>query len=349
MEKKVVKYYLGIFLIVVVIATSIIAKKSIYVCDLPYPLSDLITGISFGSNITREAKGSDNWPLTWGADGIIYTAFGDGYGFAESGNKQSLGISRVKGTGDSFSGEDMGTVKWISQGAPQIKGTGILMIRGVLYLWSRRDNCSLRKSTDSGVNWSSPILTMEESENRFHAIHFLQFGSNYANARDEYIYMYATNQGGNYCNYAYLIRVSSTGAAIENEDNYEYFTGTPSNPTWSYNKADAAPVITDTCHRVLDLRAVYNPGIDRYILTYNDYNAKGFIAILDAPEPWGPWSTVYYKETWDQGFTFEYSFPAKWISSDGKTMYMVFSGTGKNDAFSVRKATLTLSPDANVK
>ena len=210
-----------------------------------------------------------------------------------------------------------------------------------LYLWSRRDNCSLRKSTDNGANWSSPILTMQENGSKFHAIHFLQFGANHANARDGYIYMYATNQLGSYENYAYLIRVSITGTAIENENNYEYFTGTASNPTWSNNKADAVPVITDLSHTVLDLRAVYNPGIDRYIITYNDYNTKGFIAMLDGPEPWGPWTTVYYSENWGEGFTFEYSFPAKWISSDGKTMYMVFSGTGISDAFSVRKVTLT--------
>jgi hypothetical protein len=330
-------------LVLGIICVSFISFETVFAGNPPYPASSVITDINFDSSIVRKARGGDNWPVTWGADDKIYTALGDGYGFAELGDKQSLGISRVSGAGDSFSGEDMGTVKWISEGSPPIKGTGILMIGGDLYLWSRRDNSSLRKSTDNGANWSSPILKMKETESKFYAIHFLQFGANHANARDDYIYMYATNQFGSYENYAYLIRVSSTGTAIENEDNYEYFTGTASSPTWSYEKADAVPVITDVSHKVLDVRAVYNPGIDRYIVTYNDYNTPGFMAILDAPEPWGPWTTVYYAEPWDQGFTFEYSFPAKWISSDGKTMYLVFSGTGVNDAFCVRKTILTIN------
>jgi hypothetical protein len=34
------------------------------------------------------------------------------------------------------------------------------------------------------------------------------------------------------------------------------------------------------------------------------------------------------------------SFPTKWMSADGKTLWLVFSG---NDAFSVRQATLSVN------
>ena len=34
-----------------------------------------------GETILRRAKGGDNWPISWGDDGDLYTAYGDGNGF----------------------------------------------------------------------------------------------------------------------------------------------------------------------------------------------------------------------------------------------------------------------------
>ncbi|MCI0704539.1 MAG: beta-lactamase family protein, partial [Planctomycetia bacterium] len=50
----------------------------------PYPPSKVITGLEWApkDSIIRKAKGSDNWPLTWGDDDHLYTAYGDGNGFA---------------------------------------------------------------------------------------------------------------------------------------------------------------------------------------------------------------------------------------------------------------------------
>ncbi len=53
--------------------------------------------------------------------------------------------------------------------------------------------------------------------------------------------------------------------------------------------------------------------------------------------PWGPWKTVYYTRDWDIGPGESSSIPTKWMSDDGKTCYMVFSG---DDYFSLRKLTL---------
>jgi hypothetical protein len=73
------------------------------------------------------------------------------------------------------------------------------------------------------------------------------------------------------------------------------------------------------------------------ILLNKDSNRNCGFGIYDAPQPWGPWYTSFFTETWDVN-TGEYlSFPTKWISNDGKTLYLVFSG---DDSFSVRKAKL---------
>jgi len=65
---------------------------------------------------------------------------------------------------------------------------------------------------------------------------------------------------------------------------------------------------------------------------------KGGLGIFDGPEPWGPWTTVYYTEEWDVGPGETSSFPTKWMSEDGRTCYLLFSG---DDCFSVRKVRLT--------
>jgi hypothetical protein len=72
-----------------------------------------------------------------------------------------------------------------------------------------------------------------------------------------------------------------------------------------------------------------------------DTRTQGGLAIYDAPEPWGPWTTVFYTDQWDVGPGDSASFPSKWISADGKTLHLVFSG---NDSFSVRQATLVIAP-----
>jgi hypothetical protein len=68
-------------------------------------------------------------------------------------------------------------------------------------------------------------------------------------------------------------------------------------------------------------------------------------SIYDAPEPWGPWTTVFYTENWDVDPGESQHLPTKWMSADGKTLHMVFSG---NDSFSVRQATLSVTREATV-
>jgi hypothetical protein len=61
-------------------------------------------------------------------------------------------------------------------------------------------------------------------------------------------------------------------------------------------------------------------------------------SIYDAPEPWGPWTTVFYTENWDVDPGESAHIPSKWISADGKTCHLVFAGS---DSFAVRRFTLT--------
>ena len=87
----------------------------------------------------------------------------------------------------------------------------------------------------------------------------------------------------------------------------------------------------------------YNAALKRYlwcqVLPVGSPRFKGGFGVYDAPEPWGPWTTVLLAKQWDVGPGETCSFPTKWMSPDGRTVHLVFSG---EDAFSVRRATLTV-------
>ncbi len=68
--------------------------------DAPYCPSRTIASMRFEwSEGYTQANGSDLWPATWGADGSVYLAFGDGGGFGGSDflGRTSFGIARVSG------------------------------------------------------------------------------------------------------------------------------------------------------------------------------------------------------------------------------------------------------------
>ena len=342
-EKEMGSNFKFLFIGMVLISIVFCNLQGVFAQSAPYPPSPIITNIQFNDNIVRQASDCDNWPMTWGDDDNLYTAFGDGWGWAAGlSSKACLGTVRVSGGPTDFSGQNLAVVNSVNGSCH--KATGILMIDGVLYLWARRDSGRLWKSFNRGQDWLDTGITMEQSDGSFHALHFCQFGKNYSGARDQYIYVYGTgNQGG--AGDIFLFRVLKN--ELENKNSYEFYVGldTNGNPIWNTDITQRVPIVSDASPRARDARIIYNAGINRYILTYTWYtDLTGAIAILDAPEPWGPWTTVFYTSQWDQGFTFEYNFPTKWISSDGKTMYMVFSGTGINDAFVVRKVTLSVAP-----
>jgi hypothetical protein len=83
--------------------------------------------------------------------------------------------------------------------------------------------------------------------------------------------------------------------------------------------------------------------LKRYLLCQAgaDRKANAGFGIFDAPEPWGPWTTVTYSPTWDVPPGEMCSLPTKWMSPDGRTVHLVFSG---GDSFNVRKATLATAP-----
>ena len=184
----------------------------------------------------------------------------------------------------------------------------------------------------------------------------MNFGRNYTGAPDRhknYVYMVSHDNPSAYeaADSFILARVSKSEMANRNE--YEFFKKLDSNsdPIWTRDVHQRGAVFTrpGLCRRS---GISHNAGLKRYLWLQQirrddaDTRFSGGFAVYDAPEPWGPWTTVYIAQEWDVGPGESACFPAKWMSADGKTCYLVFSG---NDNFSVRKVSLVTGHEGNAQ
>ena len=315
--------------------------------EAPYPQSNLIREVAFAPSETvmRWAKGSDNWPVTWAHDGHLYTAYGDGNGFIPNTDiKLSLGLCRVEGIPPDIQGYNIrtSTGERVGDGRYGPKASGILMVDGTLYMLLRNlNNSQLAWSEDLGLTWEWADWRFT---NGMGCPTFLNFGKNYEGARDKFVYIYSHNEESAYLASDEMVLAKVPQDRLKEKDRYEYFAGygPDQNPIWSADYQQRKAVFTNPgkCYRS---GITYNAGLKRYlwcqIIPVSDRgNAggprfKGGLGIYEAPEPWGPWKTVFYTMDWDMGPGETASIPAKWMSEDGRTCYLLFSG---DDCFSLR-------------
>ncbi len=316
----------------------------------PYPPSPVIRSIEWApaETIVRRAKGSDNWPMTWGDDDALYAAYGDGSGFAERGEKLSLGLARITGGPSEFVGENLRSpsAEQRGDGPRGRKASGMLMVDGTLYLLARNaGNAQVAWSTDRGARWRWADWKFAES---FGCPTFLNFGRNYEGARDDFVYVYSHDAGSAYEAADRMVLARVRKDRVRERDAFDYFVRVDhdGSAVWTKDVAKRGAVFSHPgkCYRSA---VTYDLALKRYlwcqILPGKDPRFEGGFGVYDAPEPWGPWTTVYSTEHWDVGPGETGSFPTKWMSPDGRTVHLVSSG---NDCLSVRKATLRVSDAA---
>jgi hypothetical protein len=315
----------------------------------PYPPSTVIHGVEWApiQSITRRAEGSDNWPITWADDGHLYTAYGDGWGFEPKVKKKlSLGFARVSGGPETFAGTNVRseTGERTGQGAAGAKASGMLCVDGVLYMFVRNvGNSQIAFSDDHAATWHWCDWKFETS---FGAPTFLNFGKDYAGARDGYVYVFSLDTDSAYEPADRMVLARVPKDRIRARSAYEFFQclDADGGPMWTPDIRDRGAVFVNpgSCYRST---VSYNAGLKRYLwcqtLPFSSDQRgprfQGGFGIYEAPEPWGPWRTVFYAEEWDVGPGETSSLPTQWMSPDGRTCHLVFSG---DDAFSVRKAFL---------
>jgi hypothetical protein len=216
------------------------------------------------------------------------------------------------------------------------------MVDRVLYILVRNTgNSQLAWSTNRGQTWTWSDWKFTTS---FGYPTFLNFGRNYEGARDEYIYIYSQDSNSAYKRSDQMVLARVPAKQITRREAYRFFQKLEGGkPVWSADITQRGSVFTHqaACYRS---SVSYNAALKRYLWCQTgpgkDTRFRGGIGIFDAPAPWGPWTTVFYSNEWDAGPGETSCLPTKWMSKDGRTVHLVFSG---NDSFSVRKGTLLLT------
>ncbi len=319
----------------------------------PAPPSAALRGLAFDwASLRTLADGSDNWPLTWAADGHQYTSWGDGGGFGGSDQRgrASLGVARIAGDADGFRGENvMGGVDAAEPSALDGKSYGILALGTELFLWvspgsGRRnyEEARLHRSRDAGLHWERADWSFPAAEG-IALPAFLQAGRDHAAARDGFVYVYAAELRDDR---DLAIQVPGAVALLRaprsslfERAGYEFFAGRDASgrPRWTPDPAAREPVFRDPAGVGWTVSAVYAPELRRYLLaTEHGTSFASNLGVFEAPEPWGPWATVLYENGWGRAggvprSVFYWNFAPRWFRDGGRAFTLVFSGIGAND------------------
>ena len=330
----------------------------------PYPPSQVITGLTWDEDVVKLVDGAgDNWPITWVDDDLQITSYGDGKGFSDRTPRLTLGMAKVFGDPPDHYAEDLvsDADAVMGGGSSGIKSSGLLIVDDVLYMFVRNykppnsddyTNARLALSNDMGVSWDWADWHFSDT---FGCPEFIQFGKNYQNARDNYVYIVSQANDDAYKYSPDIVMLRAPKERVAERNCYEFFAGLGAHgsPVWSSDIAERKSIFTDP-KGTQRIAINHNAALQRYILTTthqppgSDATHTPALGIFDAPEPWGPWTTVYYSDEWSENYrTYHQKFPTKWMSDDGKTMWLLFSGLdGGYYSFCLRKASLEIAvPD----
>jgi hypothetical protein len=330
----------------------------------PYPPSSAIRGITWHwATLRTAAPGSDMWPVTWAQDGSLYTAWGDGGGFGGTNQdgRVSLGFARIDGSPEHFAAVNVnGGHRAEHPGSFPQKGKaeGLLAVGRALYAWVNMQDgeypnvdVRLAWSGDAGATWHLSPWSFAKGAGNFKPTTFLNFGKGYTGLPFHlrgYVYFYGTRQGDP--THTYLWRAPQD--RLRDRSAYEILADVvEGRPIWSRvaDGVEGRPVFDGD-----GMVVSYLPALRRYLAT-SFHTGPGQLGVFDAPEPWGPWTTVAWYEDWGgmgaEGWGLRCSFPAKWMSADGRTLWSVFSVYGKgaqrgicaHDRFNLVMVTLDLA------
>ena len=254
-----------------------------------------------------------------------------------------------------------------------VKPSGLISVNGTLYISvssmnygekahgyrQRYPNCWIAVSNDHGATWDNNVTPYNFFSGRLSGLTFIQYGKDNAGARDEYVYAVFPCS---YSGHAYwecqdcLLLGRVPADSILNRKAWEFRT---QDGSWDCDDTKAAPVFEYPGMTGQDF-IQYNEGLGRYILgNYGFMTIKGEprpyhtgewtsgetkypsqLTLFEAPNPWGPWSLFYLDDNWGTFGGYQPSFPTKFISKDGLTMYMASSGSYNDYHFTLQKLYL---------
>jgi Domain of unknown function (DUF4185) len=322
----------------------------------PYPRSDLLTGIRFDrETLRREAEGSDIWSCTWAGDGNVYAAWGDGGGFGGTDQKGrvSLGVAMITGVPPEYKGINVwGGYDPISRQKPTLGKASLIAVKGALYLYDSEqdawDRCRLWKSEDYGRTWADRGWIFPKTHKVFAFPGLVQFGQDNRLSPDGYVYAFSDNDLRRvHDRHLYLFRVPADG--MDDLAAYEFFSGTEQAPRWSHRLDELKPVFSNPAGISWGTTCVYHPATGRFLLNVSNHEDEGDWGLYESRQLWGPWRTVAYGDdfpAWTYSPAeknrpaYTHTFPAKWMSADGKTLWCVFD---RGDHFNLARCALSVA------
>jgi hypothetical protein len=329
------------------------------------------------NTVHGEPSHGDLWPSCQGDDGALYTANGDGIGFApphtQDPKTEDIVFNRVTGSpywtstrspivgsavsigedpGDAGPGKTIGQI-WTGGGEYNRKPTGLLCVDHALYLavqdlrkdFSDAPAATILKSTDHGKTWTwnqdKPMFGGVPFQRMFTTVFFLDHGRDSVNSPDpDHVYAYGLDESWAMRQDLYLARVPKN--SIQDVTTWQWSTGPG---TWSApGVMDRTAVIHDDNGHLSQGSVIYDKPLGRYIYTSWSETATDKKAgvlggstweFYESPTPWGPWKRftnadfgpkcgLDEKPIWTQEKYAGYATttPSKFISSDGRTMWV---------------------------
>jgi hypothetical protein len=358
---------------------------------IPYPESEAIKGIRWLSEPVHSTSNGDTWSCTWADDDNVYTAGDDSAGTGDV--AWNLAIYKVEGMPPNHVVTRVNEMREYDRAGVGHwwKAAGLASIDGVLYvgIYSQSnprpgsatkvsfnaDHASIIKSTDHGETWK-PTATVEAPMfpgKEFPTPYFVQFGKDYADAMDEYVYLVSNDGGWNNWNRMMLARVSRQTIGNLKRSDWEFFAGRGKQnmPSWHRDIRQADAVFEHKGYTSMT-GMQYVPAAKRFVLGQWAYVAmqgggdrteacpaappwprearyenadQTMLCLYEAPKPWGPWRLFHAQPVWGPAY-YNPSFPSKWFENAGKRLWIVEGGNYRGPAgggnFTVQRLELLL-------
>lgn len=344
-------------------ATAAELAPSSYIADVQIDIGTL----------HRYADESDNYHLTWHADGALYGAYGDGWGFVRTNvSKRAIGVSRITGSPPNLGGVDV----WEGDAFGQTccwrpwngKSWGMIPTGAKrLYMWFTIGRprefgfteARIASSADGGRSWAKAGWAFTRADGLLMPS-FLQVGKAYTSSElpaeiMDYVYSYHARlvaHPGEVQTPGRIDLIRVRKDQIKNRGAYEFFAGADGTGAaiWSKDLKQRVPVLEKP--HVLDAppTVAWNPYLHRFIMAMGhvpaaDTAGRG-VGFYEARQLWGPWYRIKELDEFAEGTIFFFQFPTKWMSAD-LSAWLAFTGPDKPggqewDALNVAKARFVL-------
>lgn len=307
-------------------------------------------------------------------DGMAFDPYKKPVDFSK---RYDMAVSRIEGMPPHLIGSTIASDIGTDWSGPKYnrKPTGMLCIGGAIYLafqnlaksnFNDAPAASIAKSIDNGKTWtwdaSAPMFGEPENPSsaeahKFTTIFFLDFGRNSMNAIDGYVYAYGLDNNWRAQQALYLARVPDD--RIQTRSVWEFYAGTDDRgaPRWTRDITEKKAVLEDDrllyaggsgghCpakQRVIGQGGVvYDKPLRRYIFTTWSCATH---QMYESPEPWGPWKLFLSKDFGPLFTAHNYgqygtNIPSKFITADGKTLYLQSNLWVRAYTFALRRVYL---------